>query len=93
MYSVKEIFYTLQGRARKRTRPVLLPLAAAIYVGREPTGFGNLPVLRHRFCRHQRPGGGKFTLLPICLRCDGSVPVDAEGTRFVVCTAASRCYR
>ena len=62
-YTVKEIFYTLQGEgAQRRAARGLLPLLRLqpLERAREGSRDGGVHVLRHRLRRHRRPDGGKF---------------------------------
>ena len=58
-YSVKEIFYTLQGEGARRPaarRCSCASPAAICGAAASTTGRRHLPLLRHRFRRHRRAG-------------------------------------
>jgi hypothetical protein len=61
-YSIKEIFYTLQGEGAHAGRPAVFCRFSGcnLWTGREKTAPRHLPVLRHRLRRHRRRNGGKF---------------------------------
>ncbi len=90
MYSVKEIFYTLQGEgANTGTPAVFLRFAGCnLWSGRERDRAGAIC----RFCDTHfvgtnGPGGGKFRSAGELARAVAAkLPVRAAGRRFVVCT-------
>ena len=58
-YTVKEIFKTLQGEGAQAGRPAVFCrfTGCNLWSGREQDrGDGDLPILRHGFCRHRRAG-------------------------------------
>ena len=90
MYSVKEIFYTLQGEGANAGRPAVFCRFAGcnLWSGREADRAGAVC----RFCDTEfvgtdGPGGGRFeTAQALAGRIDALWPDDAPDARFVVCT-------
>jgi 7-carboxy-7-deazaguanine synthase (Cx14CxxC type) len=90
MYSVKEIFYTLQGEGAHTGRAAVFCRFAGcnLWSGREADRSAAIcQFCDTDFADTNGPGGGKFTLAADLA---GVVmetwPTDAQGTRFVVCT-------
>ncbi len=89
-YSVKEIYYTLQGEGAQTGRPaVFLRFAGCnLWSGNEEDRAGAVC----RFCDTDfvgtgGPGGGKFrSARSLAEAVAAAWPVDAEAARFVVCT-------
>lgn len=89
-YSVKEIFYTLQGEGAQAGRPAVFCRFAGcnLWTGRE----ADRPSAICRFCDTDfvgtdGPGGGKFASAEaLADAIAGKWPLDTSGRRFVVCT-------
>ena len=63
MYSVKEIFYTLQGEGAQTGRAAVFCRFAGcnLWSGREvDRAVGDLPILRYGFCGYEWAGRGKI---------------------------------
>jgi 7-carboxy-7-deazaguanine synthase (Cx14CxxC type) len=90
MYSVKEIFYTLQGEGAQTGRAAVFCRFAGcnLWSGREADRASAIcQFCDTDFAGTNGPGGGKFTLAAdLAAAVMEAWPVDAEGTRFVVCT-------
>jgi 7-carboxy-7-deazaguanine synthase len=90
MYSVKEIFYTLQGEGAQTGRAAVFCRFAGcnLWSGRE----ADRPMAICRFCDTDfadtnGPGGGKFVVADdLAAEIEGKWPVESGGGRFVVCT-------
>ncbi len=90
MYSVKEIFYTLQGEGANAGRPAVFCRFAGcnLWSGRE----ADRAAATCRFCDTDfvgtdGPGGGSFAgAQALAARIDAAWPAGAAGGRFVVCT-------
>ncbi|MDR3753126.1 MAG: 7-carboxy-7-deazaguanine synthase [Terracidiphilus sp.] len=90
MYSVKEIFYTLQGEGAQTGRAAVFCRFAGcnLWSGRE----ADRPSAICQFCDTDfagtnGPGGGKFTLAAdLAAAVMEAWPADSGGARFVVCT-------
>jgi 7-carboxy-7-deazaguanine synthase len=90
-YTVKEIFYTLQGEGKQAGRPAVFCRFAGcnLWTGRE----ADRATASCRFCDTDfvgtdGPGGGKFSdSTSLAAAIAGTWPADAgAGTRYVVCT-------
>jgi 7-carboxy-7-deazaguanine synthase len=90
VYSVKEIFYTLQGEGANAGTPAVFCRFAGcnLWSGREGDRAGAVC----RFCDTDfvgtdGPGGGRFADAQALARAiEGAWPASAGGARFVVCT-------
>jgi 7-carboxy-7-deazaguanine synthase len=90
MYTVKEIFYTLQGEGARTGRPSVFCRFAGcnLWSGREADRAAAIC----RFCDTDfvgtnGTGGGRFqTAEALAERIDGFWPVGADGRRYAVCT-------
>ena len=89
MYSVKEIFYTLQGEGANAGRPAVFCRFAGcnLWSGRE----AGRAAAACRFCDTDfvgtdRPGGGSFAHSPALAARSGPARPAAPGGRLVVCT-------
>ena len=97
-YAVKEIFYTLQGEGANAGRPAVFCRFAGCNLWTRPrgrSGRGGLPVLRHRFRRHRRPGRRQVLRRPTALAARRGGRVARRATRprgrSWSAPAASRC--
>jgi 7-carboxy-7-deazaguanine synthase (Cx14CxxC type) len=90
MYSVKEIFYTLQGEGAQTGRAAVFCRFAGcnLWSGREADRASAIcQFCDTDFADTNGPGGGKFTLAAdLAAAVLEAWPADATGARFVVCT-------
>jgi 7-carboxy-7-deazaguanine synthase (Cx14CxxC type) len=89
-YSVKEIFYTLQGEGGQTGRPAVFCRFAGcnLWSGREADRAGAVCTFCDTdFVDTDGPGGGRFdTAEALAAAVAAAWPAGAAGTRFVVCT-------
>jgi len=89
-YSVKEIFYTLQGEGGQTGRPAVFCRFAGcnLWSGREADRAGAVCTFCDTdFVDTDGPGGGRFdTAEALAAAVAAACPAGAAGTRFVVCT-------
>jgi 7-carboxy-7-deazaguanine synthase len=90
MYSVKEIFYTLQGEGAQTGRAAVFCRFAGcnLWSGREADRTTAIcQFCDTDFADTNGPGGGKFALADdLAAEIDGKWPGGSSGKRFVVCT-------
>src|ERR1035441_8440543 len=90
MYSVKEIYYTLQGEGAHTGRAAVFCRFAGcnLWSGREADRATAIcQFCDTDFADTNGPGGGRFTLpADLAAAVMEAWPADAAGVRFVVCT-------